>query len=203
MPDRSRRARGWTAVVLLILAATLPSANAPAEVPTAGQCPPVEKSAALAPTSQHDRATVPYQGPGAQVTEIVRDQAVPGTIGVTEDLPAAWLDRPELANERLLLCEYLLATAAATGATCSYEVPGTGAVDLQLVEGHYRFLVLAPASDDVRARFELRGRPGATETCPTSISAAQRHHPVVYPPRRDELMTLLRPLIAGTATIER
>jgi hypothetical protein len=159
--------------------------------PPAAVCPPVGESADVA--TERDLGP-PYQGPGAVIADTVRDQAVPGTVGRAEALPDEWFGTgAEAENEPLLLCEYLLSTDPPSGAMCTYS-----GVDVDLVAGRYRFVVLRSGSDTVRAVFELRGEPGPTEACPASIDAAQRHAPVVYPPRTTELMAKLRPLIDGT-----
>lgn len=200
MPNRTRHRYLAAALALIALAACaglLPSSD-PTDEPV-GACPPVEKSGDLPPNAKNDRATVPGQGQGAPISEIVRDQAVPGTVGVTAELPAGWRDEPEPAREHLVLCEYLLSTEPPSGAMCSYDVPGSGSVDLDLVGGRYRFLLLAPGTDEVRGRFELRGRPDSGETCPTTIGPTQRHDPIVYPPRREDLLAELGPFVNRTA----
>jgi hypothetical protein len=190
MPNRSRR---W--LVLAAVAAVLAAVavfDGRGEQPNAA-CPPVEESGDVAP--ERTDLGPPYQGQGAVIAETVHDQAVPGTVGVAEDLPADWFGIGAVQeNEPLLLCEYLLATDPPNGAMCSYD-----GVDLDLVAGRYRFVVLRSGSPGiVRAVFELRGAPGPTEVCPTTIDAARRHAPVVYPPLTSELTARLRPLVEGT-----
>jgi len=197
MSNGTRHRRGW-AVLALVVAALAVVVVARGDLDVFGvrheqrpaeDCPSIAESGQVRPT----RAEV-GRSP-AVIANIVRDQAVPGTIGAARSLPDDWFGTgAEVANEALLLCEYLLTTDPPNGAMCAYA-----GVDLDLVAGRYRFVVLRSGSPGtVRAVFELRGEPGPTEACPATIDAAQRHAPVVYPPRTGELMAELQPLIEGS-----